>query len=439
MSMLMMILNTRFSRLKREFAFLLLFTTTIASFARGENFKCPTYAFEKSPFLLSELNPQASMLEGVSQPHDRSVLYRGITPNRGQFDLEKALRGMLGLKATVGSPMHWLITQVLTGQKKLSDRMFPKTSLNLKVEKYLYDRKILADVQALLDCAGGNFYDASVAEDYASDLMDKFFFRFGGSKIKKYDFDLADPFYYRSDTQARGFGNNSINYVISSVYDQIAAIYGEKILVLQETSGRSFDLCYWNWVHNRELCDNWVDDGEIDIAGYVTQANIIGYQSRKVTRKGRGIWGKILYPNPIDAAYYRFELDGEKDVLVLDTEDALCVSLASDALYHRCAVHNSQLIKRRLAPLPSQSILPEVVPLMGVIASSKAQAEKIFRKYSVLSARPITDEAKEALEGLHHSETKFQYYSVSGSGISGVEREKSPPMVSEPDLEDINP
>lgn len=377
---------------------------------------CPGYKKETSVYPLGSHNPAAKNFDGLTLPATGKTLYRGIYLSNGQYSLEKILRGLVGEKVVVGSPMHWGITDVLRGNKTLKDTLLPGTSLVLPLETYFEDRNILADVQSLLDCAAGEPFSEALSDEYANDLMEKSFKRRSDSDNDKYFFNLKDGHYYGSYADQHGFGNNAVDFVISSYYDSIAGIYGPKILVFKEPKNRSVDLCYWNYVQNGIYCDNWVDSGEVDTLGYVESEDFLGYQARRTDRLRVG-WGAALTPNPIEVAYYRIDYKGQRAVLVLDGEGRPCITKGSDDHYYYCEMETTVGATGTVGKTPDMRITKYRVPLMGVIAKNAALSKEINTWYNRGSKKRPNGELMNALNAIDG----VKFYSNDVPGIEYFE------------------
>jgi hypothetical protein len=313
-------------------------------------FSCPQYKFDTKEFSLSDLNPAAQTISGVALPATNQVLYRGAYEANGQFDFSLALRGLFKEQHWyVGSPLFWGITQVLKKSWGLNNDFLPSGGLPLKMREYFSSRGILDDVETLLHCAPDKGYSAQTANALAADLMNKAFRRTDTSALQENFFNILNPLYYRADFQAQGLGNNAVDFIISSAYDQVAAVYGKKVLVMKDTRKRAFDLGYWNKAHNDIFWHHWVDNGEVNVPGYITSDELLGYQQRKVDRPLTG-WGEY-YVNPIDYAIYRHSYKGQTIVLLLDGHDASCISKGDDGRYYYCP-KNWDNISKDIVPYP---------------------------------------------------------------------------------------
>ena len=237
---------------------------------------CPQYVPSPGVASLSNLNPPAHQYGGISYPSQQQTLFRGAMEGNATFSLEKVLQGIFKERSWyIGSPLFFGITQVLTGQWDLNHTFFPSGGLPLQMRDYFRARKILSDIETLLRCQDS--YSAAEANDLAADLSNKVFQRMDGRKIEQTFFDMSDPGYYTDSTQSLGFGNNAVDFIISTTYDQIATLYGAKILVYRDSQNRSFDLTFYNRQKNNYFVDAWVDKGEINTPGYITSDDILGY------------------------------------------------------------------------------------------------------------------------------------------------------------------
>lgn len=331
---------------------------------------CPKYEFSKKEFSFESFNPTPDVVDGVRFPGTSRTLYRGIYEINPQFDVFSSLQAMFREKNWhVGSPIFYGITQVLTGVWNLEHTLFPTGGLPLKMRQYFEVRKILPDVEQILNCAKENPLDIRTAQVFAADLMNKVFFRMTSSEIQARYFNIKHPNYYEQTFQQFGFGNNASDLMISTSYDLIAALYGNKILVLQDIRRRALDLSFFNYTKNGIYFDYWVDNGEINSPGYITAEEVLGFQKRYEDRQ-RTNWAARVSTNAIDMAYYRMDYKDTSLVLVLDGEKKLCIMKANDSRYYDCNLYQLNL-KEKPVPYPEVKNTSQAskAALMGIITN----------------------------------------------------------------------
>jgi hypothetical protein len=381
---------------------------------------CPAYVFQAQPTSFDAINPASEVIAipgGHSIPfpaNAHSVLYRGITAANGQFDAVKASRAMLGdPDIFFGSPMFWAITQVLTGQKALNDRLFTVGTLQLPIRQYLEDRQVLPDIQILLDCSNGAAFSQPEADRYAADLMDKYFARQSPGKLVRRYFDIADKSHYSDYSDVRGFGNNAVDFVIASAYDQIAAIYGKRVLVFEDREKRGVDLGHFNYKRNRIFYHHWVDNGEVDLPGYLPASAVLGYQEREVERPPHGSpWGQALYANPIVFSLQKVRFEKRDYVLVLDGKGAACETRGKDGRHYFCAAPRAELEKAPVPyAVPVSEKLKHRVPAMGVLAKCGGKKgddcgdpQRLLQWYGLSSAKALPADVRAQLEAIRIGE-----------------------------------
>jgi hypothetical protein len=355
---------------------------------------CPNYQFSPKDVSLHFLNPPARVVRGVSLPGNGETLFRGATESNQQFDAPKAVRAMLGEPGWVlGSPLFWGITEILKGQWTLERPFLPDGGLPLKLGKYLELRKILDDVETLLQCRGNQFYSATEANDLAKDLTTKSFERAEKEELENRYLNLKYPYYYSKRTEAEGFGNNAADFVTASYNDQIASIYGKKVLVLKQKNPRGVDLGFWNSQHNNYFWDGWVDNGEIDIPGFIDSSDINGYQVRADDRS-KADWGTLPPNNPIQYAFYKMTFSGRNVVAVVSGMGKLC--LAQDEKLQKiyfCKSSGALEVTKDITPgpTPRSHLRKDLAPLIGIIAACAQtdcpDVKQIFKYYNNPSAR----------------------------------------------------
>jgi hypothetical protein len=290
-----------------------------------------------------------------------------------QFGLENALRGLfLEKNFYIGSPMFWGIKTVLTGQKSMTDSFIPSGGLPLSMREYFKARHIDDDIQTLMECNKGQAYSDSDAEMLAADLVNRWLGGLSLGELDHYYFNIKDPSYYSSQLENLGFANNAVDLIIGSTYDLIAALYGAKILVLEDKRNRGLDLAHFNYVKNNLFFDHWADNGEVDFPAYVKGEEIVGFQQRDRDRPPRGsAWSEGIPQAHIKYAFYRHSFKGQNIVLVIDGSNSLCVAKGPDQKYYFCANYwDSGLMSRPVPfPAPRSTDKKDLAPLYGVITN----------------------------------------------------------------------
>jgi hypothetical protein len=351
--------------------------------------ECPQYNFSSGDATLSAYNPPPQVLRQVPLPGNTQILYRGAYEDNAQFDSTKVIKGLLGETGwVVGSPMFFGISQVLKGAKTLDDPFLPKGQLDLKIKRYLEARDIRDDVELLLQCRSPKFYSELEAAELAKDLSTKTFERMRPDKVEKNYLNLKDPQYYSSHTQEIGFGNNAADFVTASYNDQVSSIYGRKVMVIKDKKGRGVDLGYWNFQNNKYFWDSWVDNGEIDIPGYIQAEDLIGYQHRAIDRLQKG-WGGQNPNNPIQYALYRTQVAGVPAILVVDGAKEIClVQDETSGKVYFCKDAHSARVTKDIAPppLPRGNTWRDQAPLIGILmvcqdGKNCPVPQKIFTDY----------------------------------------------------------
>jgi len=332
---------------------------------------CPEYSWSHKEFSFASFNPPPNSFEGISFPGNDQVLYRGIYDSNAQFNLEKILEGLFGEKNWhIGSPIFFGLTQVIRNIWDIDHPLFPSGQLPLPMRDYAHSRRILPDLLVLQKCFSNvhlSFEDASV---YAADLMNKVFERMNRIEIESRYFNLSDPLYMDPQQQKLGFGNNAADLIPSSTYDMIAALYGRKIVVMKDQRRRGLDLGYFNLIKNRFYFAHWVDNGEINVPGYIRADEVIGYQQRAIDRI-RGPGWSTNTKNEIVYAVYKSTFKNRTIALVLDGVGQICLSEASDRRYYSCEPYWAK-IKEQPVPYPQAKFyrsprLEDRAPLLGVI------------------------------------------------------------------------
>lgn len=384
--------------------------------------KCDEFKPESREYLLSRHNPSPPNTGyedvggiRIQLPAQTQTLFRGIVDSNQQFNIEKVLAGIFKEKDWyLGSPMFWGIQNILMGRKSLSESFIPVGGLPLAMDAYLNKRGLLDDVRTLLQCRRGGTYSLSEAEHLSAILMNKFFFQ-KSSDLNEWYFNINNREYYASSYEDIGLGNNAVDFIIGTPYDQVAAYYGMKTLVFKDTRNRGLDLGYFNWVNNRKWWDLWVDNGEINVPGYLTSDEVIGLQIRKKDRDRRR--GPVLPNSEIDWAYYKADVEGQPVVLVLDASSNLCVVHGSDQRLYPCAQddwtrYTTQPVSY---PAPQRNDLSKSqrVPLVAVISNCTDAdcviANKAAAWYEKLSTRRLDSTTVARIERLTINGAKLRF------------------------------
>jgi hypothetical protein len=389
-----------------------------ASWTMAATPSCPGYRSEKTEFSFKNINPAPEQINGLNFPGNHNVLYRGAYETNPQFNLEKALQGIFFQKNLyVGSPIFWGMTQVLTGQWTLDHTFLPTGGLPLTMREYFEARRILKDIEFLLDCSPTKTYPADEADTLAADLMNKTFNRMSRDEVETRYFNIADPSYYVASVQKIGFGNNAADLIISTTYDMIASLYGYKILVLKDKRDRALDLSFYNAKKNNRYFDEWVDNGEQNQPGYITADEIIGYQQRRYDR-ARTNWAQSMPNNPIEYAVYRANIDGENVGLVFAGNNTLCMMEANDHHFYNCHNYWAKLMTEPTPyPIPNMNSRAE---LLGVITTCQDKTkcpvvEKVKAFHDILSQRKLSADIVKRIESTNVNGQKLSYIATTAS------------------------
>lgn len=366
---------------------------------------CSSYKPDGREYKLSLLNASAGTDAGLSYPSNTQTLFRGAYASNTQFDLDVSLRALFNQRNFyIGSPMFFGIHQILTGKWTLETPFFPNTHFPFKMYKYLSVRGILDDVNELLKCRP-KFYSDEEANLLSADLMNKYYFGAGGAAvlIPRY-FNISEANYYSDDLDQLGFANHAADFVTTTTYDQVASIYGIKTLVLRDRRNRGFDLGWWNKVHGGAFWQSWVDNGEIDIPGYVTPDEIIGFQQRTVDRVTTN-WGQGAIDNPVDLAYYRMNVNGKTVVAIIDGDGDNCIIQGKDSRFYSCERNWGNITTAPVPfPTPHSESVSSRKGLVGVVElCPNGQCDTtsdLFKTYGRYSNKALPAEVVKELSSL---------------------------------------
>lgn len=368
---------------------------------------CAGYEPSATEVSFDASNGPSKMIDGISFPAHDETLFRGAYESNRQFDLTMVVRGIFREKNWyVGSPMFFLAHEILMGHRTLNGDFFPTGQLPHRAHEYFAARGTLEPLKKLLACRAPNFYSDSEANMLAADLMNKGLAHFSKDELEDKYFDMGSSGYYSMTAQEMGFGNNAADFIISSFYDQIAALYGHKTLVMKDARKRALDLTFFNKLKRGMLFDYWIDAGEVNAPGYVDADEVIGIQLRTIDRDRYGIENTYL-KSKISYAVYRHEEGGKSFGLVIDGEDSTaCMLHGTDGRLYSCADYwgNGEPLRRGNAPVPrvKDESLANRRGLIGILNdcdNSCPELAKIESWYGKSSPRVLSDEILAKMSG----------------------------------------
>lgn len=387
---------------------------------------CPAYTSTTKEASLNSLNPPAKVESGVTLPGSGQTLFRGIYDSNPQFSYQTVISGLFGQDNWVmGSPMHWGITLVLTGSRTTYD-LFGLRGIPHNMWEYYKARGIHTDIQTLLGCVKPKFYNSDQSNYLAKELMNKYFSSLSVSDISERYLNIVNPLYYDATQTNLGFANNAIDLVISSYNDQIASLYGLKILVLKDKRNRAVDLGYWNAIKNGKYWADWVDNGEVNTPGYITASELVGYQQRAKDRPMSPTWADSEPNNPILYAFYKINYKGTDVVAVVDGGGELCmVQDDKTQKLSYCVDTWSGRIMTQIIPAPTSrgAGYKNRAGIMGVILNCDGKCsvpDGFFEWYEKTSNTDLPAAVQTAITGM----------SVNGKKLSYVKAPNLPPPAS---------
>lgn len=361
---------------------------------------CAGYEPATTEVSFAASNGAPQVINGVSFPAHEETLFRGAYESNRQFDLTMVVRGIFRENNWyVGSPMFFLAHEILMGRRTLNGDFFPSGQLPHRAHEYFAARGSLAPLKTLLACRAPGFYTDGEANLLAADLMNKGLGSFSREQLEEKYFDMGSSDYYSNSVQEMGFGNNAADFVISSFYDQIAALYGHKTLVMKDRRHRALDLTFFNKLKRGMLFDYWIDAGEVNAPGYVDADEILGIQLRTMDRDRYGIENTYLR-SKISYAVYRHQVGEKSFGLVIDGEDTTaCMLHGSDGRLYGCADYwgDGEPLRRGNAPVPgvTDESLANRRGLIGILNDCDNQCgelAEIQRWYGKSSPRVLSAE-----------------------------------------------
>lgn len=213
-------------------------------------FACSLWA---QSFDFSSYSPSPRQIDGESYPRNSRLLYRGMT--EGQFGPKKAIRAMLGDKSAHIESLYFT-----TIKKRLEGERFSlSVRLDRETEKAIQRARKDGDLMPLEASAIAQ----KISDQRFSELADR---------------GLLDDYYF--DYRSGSFIDWPNDVVYSSLIQPAAGTYGYQMAVIKETSPRSLDMNFFNYVENGLWHVYTRDVGEFVSSGYIASEDIIGYQLR---------------------------------------------------------------------------------------------------------------------------------------------------------------
>ncbi|MBK7962273.1 MAG: hypothetical protein IPK04_14480 [Bdellovibrionales bacterium] len=360
--------------------------------------KCPGAAWIASTrtFSLKGLNSPSERVHGLSFPMSNGIVFRGIREENPQFDESKVIRAILGDPFFLPSPMMWGIEMVFKGDRQMNSPFLPMGQLPLSMEEYFRVRGILSEIEGLLRCHGNQNFSSAEITYLAKRLMDLSFIQMTTDEIVSRYLNMWDQNYYSRNLLDYGFGNNGIDMIISSYYDQIASLYGNKILVFKDSRDRSIDLGFFNYKWNGKFWDHWMDNGEVNTPGYLNPSDVTGFQRRAKNRaKGKMPAGEPN--NPIIYGIYKWtDADKNTFAILVTGFNKLCLLQAPESQkVFFCEENWTGQLGTPGTPLPRVSDFSNnnKAPILGVFSncleSATCSIQKVFDSYGTDGARAL--------------------------------------------------
>lgn len=211
---------------------------------------------------LAQFSPSGQRIRGEQYPRNGRLLFRGMEQH--QFELDKALKSMLGDKSSM-----------------IESRLF--TSIKYELLGQSFSHAVGIDRQIGHQTYRNSFSEDVEATEKTKELLDQYFNSLSRSE------HIAKNIDYRSGS----YNDWPSDIVFSSIIQPAAGTYGYNMAMIRETSPRSIDLNYYNYVNNNAWYDHTRDVGEFAAYGYIPSEDIVGFQVRE-TAGSKG-WHRIRY------------------------------------------------------------------------------------------------------------------------------------------------
>lgn len=214
------------------------------------------------------LSPSLQRIEGFEMPRNDLTLYRGIEGS--QASLGQVVRAMLGDRlANVESAMFFTVKSGLMKRPQtLLESLVPPRGRPLR-ERYS-EMRFQSAIDSEIARNGGRALDEPGAIENAYKIL---------ARAYSDSYTTASVIDYNSSDR----DDFPPGFLYSSVYVEVAKIYGPNILIFNEKKNkRSLDQNYWNWVKNRKwvgtLSHPFPDRGEFLTPFLIPFDQIVGFQ-----------------------------------------------------------------------------------------------------------------------------------------------------------------
>ncbi len=283
-------------------------------------------------------SPRPATINGVSFPRNGQTLYRGTTDS--QMSLKRALRAMFGDDSAYLESLYFSTIKAALMVRNFS------AAVSLP-------GPVTQQIQSAIKKNGGSLSERSAAKEAVKIVDGSFsYYESMGTLIPHY-----------IDYRSGSWIDWPKDVVFSTIVSPAAATYGDRMVVIQETTPRSIDLNYWNLQNNNIMYDHTRDAGEFVAHGYVVPEHIVGYQLRSGSSKN---W------HSIDFAFYK----DEDQILVFSgersgTSSASCMMKnKSSGKIHICNYTPGTIVTEPPA------ISTDLARLVGVIVSCSLSDSK---------------------------------------------------------------
>lgn len=332
---------------------------------------------------LYDLSPSTNVINGESYPRNGRTQFRGTT--EAQMDLQKALRAMFGDSSAYVESLFFSAIKA-----RLMNVSFP---VAVELGPYLN----LA-VEAEKEKNGGPFRvdEASLVSQKLVDGTFQYLFR-RNQVINQY-----------IDYSSESFVDWPNNIVFTTLISPIAATYGNRMIILNETTNRSLDLNYWNKIHNNTWYKFTRDAAEFITFGYLPPEDVVGYQVRDGAEKN---WHFIR------TAFYKINRNGKSFVLVfsgtrLNGRRSTCIDRSpSDHLFYHCEYQAGRVV---LSPPSISQERPQLLGVIAPCAKNQTSCAQIpledLQKYP-MSAENLGEEFKKLDISFQNTSLKYFCYS----------------------------
>lgn len=237
-------------------------------------------------------------------PRNNNILYRGYNLEE-IYSVSDAIKSMLGDSVSnFESPMFTVIKNELMGK---SHNLFNVVNgLRNEYNEIRADRYVKIKISE----NGDKFYENKQAIEVTYNIL---------NKIYSNEFELKNKYFNYFSSNYSDF---PVSFLYSSLYLEVAKIYGKNILIFNPNINRKLDLNYYNKISNNKWVKTmtpFVDKGEFITPFLIYGSEVMGLQ---YNRDGYFPYDQVWHPlsNDSGIVFMKFKNAEENLVYIFDGE-----------------------------------------------------------------------------------------------------------------------